>query len=180
MSQSQHDALPTGLQVREVRYDLARKGQRTRQVKVVTTLLDPLRYPYEMIVRLYGVHWNVETHFGQIKTTLKTRKIKCTTPQGVKKELAIYCLVYNLVHAVMLKAAAQQAVDAQRISFLGTVRWLTSAAPGEALPALLVNPHRPGRHDPRVIKDLNDTYRKMIKLRRKLKQELHLWGGRPK
>jgi len=180
MSQAQHEALPATLRLREVRYRLAGKGQRTRLVTVVTTLLDPVRYPYALIVRLYGVRWSVETHFGELKTTLQMRQVKCKTPEGVKKELAVYCLVYNLVRAVMLEAAARQQVAPQRISFLDTVRWLLSAAPGEDLPDLLVNPDRPDRHEPRVIKDLKDTYRKMTKPRRKLKRELHLWGGRPK
>jgi hypothetical protein len=180
MSPAQHEALPESLRVREVRYQLQAKGRRTRKVTVVTTLLDPVLYPYDLIAKLYGVRWTVETHLGELKTTLKMRQVKCKTPEGVKKELAVYCLVYNLVRAVMLEAAARQQVDPQRISFLDTIRWLTSAAPGEDLPDLLVNLHRPDRHEPRVIKDLKDTYRKMTKPRHKLKRELHLWRGRPK
>jgi hypothetical protein len=180
MTPAQHEALPVTLRLREVRYWLAARGQRTRQVTIVTTLLDPARYSRELLVELYGVRWQVESHFGELKTTLKMRQVKCKTVEGVKKELAVYCLVYNLVHAVMLEAAARQAVPAQRISFLDTVRWLMSAPPGEPLPALVVNPHRPDRHEPRVIKDLKDTYRKMTRPRHILKRELHLWGGRPK
>ena len=122
----------------------------------------------------------METHFAELKTTLKMRQVKCKTVEGVQKELAVYCLVYNLVHAVMLEAARRQQVEPQRISFVDTIRWLLSASPGEALAELLVNPQRPNRHEPRVIKDLKDTYRKMTKPRRKLKRELHLWRGRPK
>ncbi len=44
--------------------------------------------------------------------------------EGVQKELAVYCLVYNLVHAVMLAAAARQHKDLRRISFHDTIRWL--------------------------------------------------------
>ena len=180
MSREQHDALPATLRVRQLRYWVRSRGCRTRVVTVVTTLLDPQQYPYELIAELYGVRWTVETHFGELKTTLNMRQVKCKTPDGVKKELAIYCLVYNLVHALMLEAAARQKVQPQRISFIDTVRWLLSAEPGEDLPALVVNPHRPDRHEPRVIKDLKDTYRKMSKPRNILKQEIHLWGGRPK
>ena len=180
MSRAQHEALPERLRVREVRYNLQAKGQRTRQVTVVTTLLDSARYSYEWIAWAYGVRWTVETHFAELKTTLQMRQVKCKTAEGVRKELAVYCLVYNLVHTLMLEAARRQKVEPQRISFLDTIRWLTSACPGEALPDLLVNPSRPDRHEPRVIKDLKDTYRKMIKPRCQLKRELHLWGGRAK
>ena len=88
------------------------------------------------------------------------------------KELAVYALVYNLVHCLMCRAAAAQGVEPHRISFIDTVRWLLSAAPGEELPRLIVNPHRPGRHEPRVVKDREDTYTKMTKPRRELRKAL--------
>lgn len=136
----------------------------------MTTLLDPVLYPKEKIAQLYGIRWQVETHLAELKTTLKMRKLKSRTVAGVHKELAVYCLVYNLVHAVMLKAARKQRVTPDRISFLDTVRWLLSAAVGEPMPELLVNPKRAGRHEPRVIKDLQDTYRKMSRPRSYLRR----------
>ena len=49
------------------------------------------------------------------------RRIKSQTAEGVRKELAVYALVYNLVHAVMLEAARRQRADVSRVSFLDTV-----------------------------------------------------------
>jgi hypothetical protein len=170
----QYLSLPTTLTLRELRYRLEARGQRTREVTIVTTLLDPLRYPKQKIAELYGLRWGVETHLAQLKTTLKMRKLKCKTVAGVQKELAVYCLVYNLVHAVMLQAARRQKVTPDRISFIDTVRWLLSAQVGEELPDLLVNPRRPNRHEPRVIKDLQDTYRKMSRPRRYLRRHPEL------
>jgi len=172
ISDEQWNALPDSLQVRELRFSIAAKGQRTRTVTIATTLLDPLLYPKEKIAELYGVRWRVETHFAELKTTLGMRKVKSKTSQGVLKELTVYALVYNLVHCVMAKAAAAQGVAPHRISFIDAVRWLLSADPGETLPALIVNPHRPGRHEPRVIKDLQDTYTKMSRPRKQLRKEL--------
>ncbi|HSZ58044.1 MAG TPA: transposase, partial [Tepidisphaeraceae bacterium] len=54
----------------------------------------------------------------------------------------VYALVYNLVHAVMLRAAQRQGVAPQRISFIDPLRCLLGAEPGAELPDLLVNPHR--------------------------------------
>jgi Transposase DDE domain len=172
MTVEQYASLPPKLLVREVRYWLPRKGQRTLCVTIATTLLDPLRYPKEKITELYEVRWTVETHFAELKTTLKMRRVKSKTAEGVKKELTVYALVYNLVHVVMLEAARRQRVAIERISFLDTVRWLLTAAPGEEMPDLIVNPDRPNRHEPRVIKDLQDTYRKMTKPRKKLRKAL--------
>ena len=166
----QYLSLPATLTLRELRYRLAAKGQRTREVTIVTTLLDPALYPKEKIAALYGIRWQVEIHLAELKTTLKMRKLKSQTVAGVQKELAVYCLVYNLVHAVMRKAAARQQVTPDRISFIDTVRWLLSARLGEQMPKLFVNPTRPNRHEPRVIKDLQDTYRKMSRPRKYLRQ----------
>lgn len=161
MSLEQYALLPATLLVRELRFILPRKGQRTRVITITTTLLDPTLYPKEKIAALYGVRWRVETHFAELKTTLKMRKLKSRTVAGVQKELAIYCLVYNLLHAVMLKAAQRQKVNPDRISFIDTLRWLLSAQPSEPLPELVVNPLRPNRHEPRVLKDRPATYSKM-------------------
>jgi hypothetical protein len=172
MSDEQYDALPDSLLVRELRLVLPRKGQRTLCITIATTLLDPLLYPKQKIAELYGVRWQVETHFAELKTTLKMRKLKSKTAEGVKKELAVYALVYNLVHVVMVRAARRQDVAPQRISFIDTVRWLLGAEPGEELPDLVFNPHRPDRHEPRVVKDREDTYTKMTHPRSELRKAL--------
>ena len=172
MSDEQYRLLPDSLHVRELRFSIAAKGQRTRVVIIATTLLDPLLYPKEKIAELYGVRWRVETHFAELKTTLRMRKVKSKTSQGVLKELTVYALVYNLVHCVMTRAAAAQGVAPNRISFIDAVRWLLSADTDETLPDLIVNPHRPDRHEPRVVKDRQDTYTKMTRPRGKLRKEL--------
>jgi hypothetical protein len=171
MTAQQWALIPVSLEVRELQYTIRANGQRTRVVTIATTLLDPLLYPKDAVAELYGVRWQVETHFAELKTTLKMRKLKCKTQDGIRKEMAIYCLVYNLVHAVMVKAAAQQGVTPDRISFIDTIRWLCLAELGEVIPRLVVNKKR-DRHEPRVIKDLPDSYIKMTKPRSELKKEL--------
>jgi hypothetical protein len=172
MARTQWYLLPDSVLVRELRFSIEAKGQRTRIVTIATTLLDPLRYPKREIAELYKVRWTVETHFGELKTTLRMRRIKSQTAQGVQKELTIYALVYNLVHVLMLRAASQQHVAPDRISFIDTVRWLLSAAPGAALPPLIVNPRRPDRHEPRVVKDRHDTYPYLNRPRSELRKAL--------
>jgi hypothetical protein len=175
MTAAQWALIPESLEVRELRYTIPAKGQRTRVITIATTLLDPLLYPKDAVAELYGVRWQVETHFAELKTTLKMRKLKCKTEDGIRKEMAIYCLIYNLVRAVMVKAAQQQGVTPDRISFIDTIRWLTLAQVGEVIPRLLVNKKR-DRHEPRVIKDLQDTYRKMTRPRSELRNEAEKAG----
>mgnify|MGYP001276988803 CR=1 FL=1 len=176
MKQKQWAQMPDTLPMRELRHIIRANGQRTQAVMIATTLLDPIRYPQEEVAALYGIRWTVETHFAELKTTLKMRKVKSQTPQGVRKEVTVYCLVYNLIHMVMLAAARQRRVDPGRISFIDTVRWLLSAQPGEPLPLLVVNPLRPGRHEPRVVKDRHDKYKIMTRPRTELRKALKIQG----
>jgi IS4 transposase len=166
------EALPAELLVREVRYRIPSRGQRTRVVTVATTLLDPSLYPKQKVAELYGLRWSVETHFAELKTTLRMRRVKSKTPDGVRKELAVYCLVYNLVRRVMARAAERQGTTPDRVSFIDALRWLLSAAttPGADVAKLVINPRRERRHEPRVIKDLQDTYRKMVLPRAQLRR----------
>jgi hypothetical protein len=168
------DALPVELLVRELRYTIkAAAGRRTRVVTIITTLLDPASYPKDKVAELYGLRWSVETHFAELKTTLRMRRVKSATPDGVRKELAVYCLVYNLVRAVMLAAARRQDTTPDRISFIDALRWLLSAATaGQDVPVLVINPRREGRHEPRVIKNLRDNYRKMTMPRAQMRRSL--------
>ena len=175
MAAAQWQSLPAELTVRELRYHLRGRGRRTRLVTVATTLLDPDLYPAEKVAELYGLRWSVETHFAELKTALKMRRVKSATPDGVRKELAVYCLVYNLVRAVMLRAAARQGTTPDRVSFTDALRWLTcAAAPGQDVAALVINPRREGRHEPRVIKNLRDNYRKMTLPRAQMRRRLDL------
>jgi hypothetical protein len=169
MTPEQFLALPEELEVREVRYRVAEKGCRTREVTVVTTLLDPLKYPKESIAELYGIRWRVETHFRELKTTLKMDRLKCHGAAGVQKELAAYCLAYNLVRAVIARAAAAQGTTPDRVSFVDALRWLVWAEADEQLPALVINPERPGRYEPRVLKRVTRTFTKMNKPRHQYK-----------
>ena len=174
MTAEQFAALPAELEVREVRYRVAGKGCRTREATVATTLLDPSKYPREAVAELYGIRWRIETHWGELKTVLRMRRLKCGTEEGVRKELAAYALAYNLVHAAMARAAQRQGTTPDRISFVDALRWLLTAAPGEEVPELVANPLRPGRYEPRVVKnqDLRKSYPKMQRTRARLRAAL--------
>ena len=178
MSARQFQAIPQDLLIREIRFVLRARGQRTRVVTLATTLLDPVLYPKKKIAELYGLRWTVETHFAELKTTLQMRRIKSKTAAGVQKEMVVFCLVYNLIHAIMLQAAQRQQVTPDRISFIDTLRWLLSAEPGEPLPDLVVNPHRKGRHQPRVVKDRHDGYQRMTVPRSTMNRHPERWPGR--
>jgi hypothetical protein len=174
MDQAQFDALPEELTVRELRYTVQVKGWRSRVVTIATTLLDPQVYSKQAVAQLYGMRWRIETHWGELKTTLNMRRIKCKTEAGVRKELAVYALAHNLVHVAMMHAALLQGVKVRRISFVDALRWLCSATVEEPMPELVVNPDRANRVEPRVIKNRESPYSKMTKPREVLRRRLEL------
>jgi hypothetical protein len=180
MSRKQFAALPSGLIVREVRYHLAARGQRTRVVTIVTTLLDETRYPAEKIAELYGLRWQVETHFGDLKTSMKMSRLKCKTADGVKKELLMYFITYNLIRRILLEAAERQRISARQISFIDALRWLAGTGETDELIVLVVIPLRPDRHEPRVKKYLKYRYRPMTRPRRIMKKRPYLYADKAK
>jgi hypothetical protein len=165
-------ALPATLRVRELRYAAARPGFRVRQVTLATTLLDPQVYPAERLAEAYGLRWTIETCFGHLKTTMKMDVLRCQTVGGVMKELTMFLLAYNLVRMTMAEAGRRQGVPPDRISFVDALRWLAVARIGDELPALVVNPLRAGRVEPRVRKRRPKEYDLMRKPRAVLRQLL--------
>jgi hypothetical protein len=107
-----------------------------------------------------------------LKTTMEMDVLKCKTVDGVLKELAVYAVVYNLVRVVMPEAARRQGREVERVSFVDALRWLTSAGPGEELPGLVVNPDRPGRVEPRVVKRRPKKYMWMTRTRAEWRKRL--------
>jgi len=173
MTQAQYDQLPESMVVRELRYRIQNRGCRTYEITLATTLLDPRKYSKRKLARLFGVRWQVEVDLRNLKITLKMDVLKCKSPEGVRKELAIYALVYNLVCLVREKAARRQRVQPGRISFVDVLRWLQCAQPGTDLPTFVVNPLRPGRHEPRVVKRRPKKYPRMTQPRAEYKKCLN-------
>ena len=59
MSEDEYKALPESIMVRELRYRIMAPGFRTREVTLVTTLLDAEAYPADELAELYGTRWRV-------------------------------------------------------------------------------------------------------------------------
>lgn len=171
MARKDYQTLPDSLVLRELRYAVRRKGFRSRTVTLVTTLLDTQKYPAAELAEQYLGRWEIETNFRHLKQTMGMAVLKCKTVEGVLKELAIFVLVYNLVRLAMLRAAERQGRPVDRISFVDALRWLRDSKTRE-LVDLIVNPHRPGRVEPRVVKRRRDRYPRMTRPRETLRQAL--------
>lgn len=144
-------SLPEFIDVRIVSYRITRAGFRTHQVTLATTLMDECLWPDVRLAELYGYRWQIETCFNHLKTTMKMCVLKCQTLAGVKRELLMYQIAYNLVRLTMLRCAIDTGIRVTRISLIDTMRWLAMRLIG--LPGvcqLITNRERPGRYQPRV------------------------------
>jgi hypothetical protein len=155
-----------------VRYHISTPGFRTHQITLVTTLLDAEVYPVADLAELYRRRWQVETSLAQLKTAMQMEVLHGQTVPGVLRELTIFAIVYNLVRMVMWPSATRQHLSVERISFVDALRWLGAPSTGIPLGALIVNPTRPHRMEPRVRKRRPKSFPLMIKPRQELRQQV--------
>lgn len=120
-SRKEWNALPKQLTLRIVRIKVEIQGFRVHQYDLVTTLTDADIYTKDELAELYFRRWAVELYFRQIKTTMGMEKLRCLTPEMVRKELRMHLIAYNLIRGLMQEAAAQESTRLERISFKGTV-----------------------------------------------------------
>lgn len=113
-------SLPERWAVRAIRYQ--RRG--FREQTLLTSLLDPVRFPREELVALYHERWELELGFDEVKTELLEREetIRSKTPAGVEQELWGIALAYNLVRLEMERAAEIAGVPPVRMSFVACFR----------------------------------------------------------
>ncbi len=102
--------LPDVLRLRLVRCRLAFRGFRTRQVILVTTLLESERYSPAALSQLYYWRWRMELTLRNVKITLQMDHLSCKTPANLDREIRMHFLVHNLVRRVMLEAARRYQV----------------------------------------------------------------------
>ena len=118
-----------------------------------------------------GCDYNIETALSPLKTTMQMEVLHGKTVPGVLKELTVFAIVYNLVRLVMGQSATLQHLSIERISFIDALRWLGAPGTGIPLGALIINPIRPPRMEPRVKKRRPKSFPLMITPRQVLRQQ---------
>jgi hypothetical protein len=104
ISREDFDSLPKDLVLREVHCYICIPGFRTKEVIVVTTLIDAVEYPSSDILDLDDSRWQAEVNLRNIKTTLGMDILSCQSPEMVRKEIYVYLLAYNLLRSIMYDA----------------------------------------------------------------------------
>ena len=97
--------LPPTWTLRAIRY----KKKGFPDVTLLTSLLDPEKYPVSELIELYHERWKLEIGYDEVKTHLLDRResIRSKTPAGVRQELWGIAIAYNLVRVEMEKVAAE-------------------------------------------------------------------------
>lgn len=73
---------------------------------------------------MYCRRWQVEVDLRSIKAEMGMDILRAKTPAMIDKEIAVYILAYNLVRALMVRAAMGARVLARSLSFKGTLQLL--------------------------------------------------------
>ena len=186
-----YNALPDAITVREVRFRVERPGFRTRSVVVVTTILDPAQASSEELASLYRARWNNELDLRSIKVTLQMDRLRCKTPELVRKEIWTHVLAYNLIRTVMAQAAAREDAPPRSISFKAALQVLEAFRPLIAFRAVrgarrlaslyeqllrAIAAHRvadrPDRFEPRLAKKGPRPYQNLTRPRREIKLQM--------
>ena len=126
LSKEEFAQLPSSLILREVHYYIIIPGFRTKQVTLITTLLDAQAYPVKELVKIYEARWDVELDLKHIKTTLGMDVLRSKTPEIVRKEIYTYLLAYNLLRTVMWSAGTTHSVNPLRLSLQGARQHLNN------------------------------------------------------
>ena len=120
-------SLPDKIEVRVVTY----KKKGWPQIKLVTNLLDPERYPAGEIAALYHDRWEAELSYREIKTHLVGTQVafRSKTPKRVLQEAYGLLLAYDCVRALMADAAIDAGVQPRELSFVASLERIRVALP---------------------------------------------------
>ena len=156
---------------------LVRRTIGNKEVDILTSMTDPLRYPEADIVDLYAHRWEVEQAYREMKQYMLKNELtlRSKRPELVTQELWAMMVAYNLLRYMMAQMAySLKHVEPNQISFkqashylVGQLHLLVHISPGKMPNALermldmasaFVLPDRRERHYPRAIKRRPQRY----------------------
>jgi hypothetical protein len=164
LDEATYARLPERLALREVRVRVTQAGFRTDSLVVVTTLVGAAVTAADL-AGLYRARWHAELDLRSLKVVLGMDVLRCQGPEMVRKEVWAHLIAYNLIRAVMARAALELGCEPRWLSFKGALQALRAfaerllgakGAPAEELYAwllIVIGSHqvgdRPDRVEPR-------------------------------
>ena len=119
MSPADYARMPKELQLREIRVRIKERKKRTREIVIVTTLLDATKYSASAIGDLFRQRWHAELDIRSLKSTMGMEMLRTKSPEMVRKEIGVHLLAYNLIRGVMAEAARGREIVPRELSFNG-------------------------------------------------------------
>jgi hypothetical protein len=92
-----------------------RNGFRRR--RLITSLLNPVRFPASELALLYHLRWDIETFYRDFKCGLSATYWHCQTPESFQRELLMHMIVCCLIRTAMLSACRQVGLSIGELSF---------------------------------------------------------------
>ena len=123
-SRKKFDDLPEQLTARLTSYQLNGKTYR-----VLSSLIDTLRYPYDEITELYPQRWEIELGFREMKQGMHQSRytLRSKKPEMVRQELWGLLLAYNLIRIAMIDATEEDSsLSPSRLSFTLCMRHIVA------------------------------------------------------
>ena len=124
-----------GQRVRVIDYTLKDSATPVQDsYRLVTNILDPEMAPALELAALYHERWEVESVFDEFKTHMRSTStvLRSKTPGLVKQELWGLLLAHYAVRQLMERAAWQQGLDPDRLSFVHALRVIKRKMPQAA------------------------------------------------
>ncbi|RUO57310.1 IS4 family transposase [Pseudidiomarina insulisalsae] len=149
-SRKKYPELPETLQARLLSQVIDGK-ERT----ILTSMIDPMRYPSSDIVELYEQRWEIELGYREMKQSLLQNHytLRSKRPEMVRQELWGILLAYNIIRYQMIKMASKlKGIYANQLSFTSCatviINWLYTASLFSAgnIPKTLGNMQDLGEH----------------------------------
>ena len=184
-------AIPDFLTIRPCRFWVDQPGFRSREVIIISTMLDPREVSVAELADLYRMRWNNETDFSSLKVTLQMDVLRCKAPELVRKEVWTHVLAYNLIRTIMAQSCHRADMLPREISFKATVQIIEAFQPfiaavrgcsltcrgllyEQVMDAIAVHHvgNRPGRIEPRLRKRRFKKYDYMMMPRNQTKLDI--------
>ena len=139
----------------------------TGTFEVLVTNLDPAKFPPAELKKLYAMRWGIETSFRELKYTVGLRYFHARKADFVRQEIFARLVMYNFCERITARAVIKKddCKHDYMANFTRAVHLCKAFLRGKADPdgiEILISRHlspiRPGRRNPRNLKQQEPVY----------------------
>jgi hypothetical protein len=124
----QRGAVREEVRVREIRGRIRKPGGRKwSEVRLWTTLLDEKEYPAQELLELYGMRWEQEIFYKELKLHMRGSDVlQSHTPETAAQEVAALLMACSIIAEQRAEAGRSGQLQALSISFVKTLHKISS------------------------------------------------------